>query len=76
MTRNSYLRMRQASEAGLISEILRVLANEAKRTRSQTALRASRMAAMGGRGNENRAERTRRAQRELDLSRGALTGER
>jgi hypothetical protein len=75
MTRNSYLRMRQASEAGLISEILRVLANEAKRTRSQTALRASRMAAIG-RSGDIRGERTRRAQRELDLSRSALTGER
>jgi hypothetical protein len=76
MTRNSYLRMRQASEAGLISEIVRVLAKEAKQTRSQAGLRASRIAAIGGRGNEARTERTRRAQRELDLSRSPLTGER
>ncbi len=34
MTRNSYLRVRQASEAGLVSEILRVLASEAKQARS------------------------------------------
>jgi hypothetical protein len=75
MTRNSYLRMRQASEAGLISQIVRVLANEAKRTRAQSGLRASRAAALG-RGADPARERTRAAQRELDLSRRALIRER
>ena len=65
MTRNSYLRMRQASEAGLISEILRVLASEAKQARSQAGQRASRMAAIG-RSGEARGEWTRRVQRERD----------
>jgi hypothetical protein len=65
MTRNSYLRMRQASEAGLISEILRVLASEAREARSQAGVRASRMAAIG-RSGEPRGERTRRVQRERD----------
>ena len=63
MTRNSYLRMRQASEAGLISEILRVLASEAKEARSQAGHRASRMAAIG-RSGETRGEWTRRVQRD------------
>ena len=65
MTRNSYLRMRQASEAGLISEILRVLASEAKEARSQAGQRASRMAAIG-RSGDSRGEWTRRVQRERD----------
>jgi hypothetical protein len=69
MTRNSYLRVRQASEAGLISEILRVLASEAKQARSQAGVRASRMAALG-RSGETRGEWTRRVQRERDLRSG------
>ena len=65
MSRNSYLRMCQASEAGLISEILRVLASEARQARSQAGQRASRMAAIG-RSGETRGEWTRRVQRERD----------
>jgi|HubBroStandDraft_6_1064221.scaffolds.fasta_scaffold21287_5 hypothetical protein len=65
MTRNGYLRMRQASEAGLISEILRVLASEAKEARSQAGVRASRVAAIG-RSGESRGEWVRRVQRERD----------
>jgi hypothetical protein len=65
MTRDSYLRMRQASEAGLISQIVRVLAADAKRTRSQTGIRMSAL----GRTVESARERTRAAQRERDLSR-------
>ena len=64
MTRNSYLRMRQASEAGLISEILCSRAKHGK-PRSQAGVRASRMAAIG-RSGETRGERTRRMQRERD----------
>ncbi len=65
MTRNSYLRMRQASEAGLVSEILRVLASEARQARSQAGVRATRMAAIG-RSGDTRGEWTRRVQRERD----------
>jgi hypothetical protein len=65
MTRTSYLRMRQASEAGLISEILLRLSSEARRTRAQTA---APMKAIG-RVGESAGERTRKALRELDLSR-------
>ena len=75
MTRDSYLRMRHASEAGLISQIVRVLATDAKRTRAQTGLRTGRAAALGRRVDPAR-ERTRAAQRELDLSRRALIRER
>jgi hypothetical protein len=75
MTRNSYLRRRQVSEAGLISEILLALATEARRTRSQAALGASRVKAIG-RGADNTGERTRRAQRELDLMRRAPISDR
>jgi hypothetical protein len=75
MTRNSYLRRRQASEAGLISQIVRVLATEAKRTRAQTGLRPGRAASLG-RSVDAARERTRAAQRELDLSRRALIRER
>ena len=70
MTRNSYLRVRQASEAGLISEILRVLASEAKQARSQAGVRASRVASIG-RSGEPRGEWTRRVQRERDLRGGS-----
>jgi hypothetical protein len=65
MTRNSYLRMRRASEAGLVSEILLRLSTEAKRTRAQTPRPVSTI----GRVGENAGERTRKALRDLDLSR-------
>lgn len=72
MTPNSYLRMRQASEAGLISEILLRLSNEAKRTRSETARPIKAI----GRVGESAGERTRKALRDLDLSRRAPVRER
>jgi hypothetical protein len=71
MTRNSYLRMRQASEAGLISEILRVLASEARQARSQAGVRATRMAAIG-RSGDTRGEWARRVQRERDRNARAV----
>ena len=65
MTRNSYLRMRQASEAGLVSEILLRLSSEAKRTRAETP----RPIRTIGRVGESAGERTRKALRDLELSR-------
>jgi hypothetical protein len=65
MSRTSYLQMRQASEAGLISEMLLRLSKEAKRTRAQTARPMKAI----GRVGESTGERTRQAFRELDLSR-------
>ena len=67
MTRTSYLRMRQTSEAGLVSEILLRLSAEAKRTRAQTA----RPVRAIGRVGESAGERTRKAFRDLDVSRRA-----
>lgn len=72
MTRNSYLRMRQASEAGLVSEILLRLSSEAKRTRAQ----APRPIRTVGRVGENAGERTRKALRDLELSRRTPLSER
>ncbi|HZL54180.1 MAG TPA: hypothetical protein VFC22_01010 [Solirubrobacteraceae bacterium] len=65
MTRNSYLRMRQASEAGLVSEILLRLSSEAKRTRAETQGPIRTI----GRVGESAGERTRKALRDLELSR-------
>jgi hypothetical protein len=65
MTRNSYLRVRRASEAGLISEILLRLSSEAKRTRAEGAGPVRTI----GRVGENAGERTRTALRNLELSR-------
>jgi hypothetical protein len=65
MTRNSYLRMRRAAEAGLVSEILLRLSTEAKRTRAET----TRPIRTIGRVGESAGERTRKALRDLDLSR-------
>ena len=62
MTSDSYLRVRQASEAGLISEILLRLSSEAKRMRAGTAR------PIGGAG-ESASERTRKALRDLESSR-------
>ena len=64
--------MRQASEAGLISEILLRLSNDAKRTRAESArpIRAI------GRVGEVAGERTRKALRDLERSRRTPTRER
>jgi len=70
MTRNSYLRMRQASESGLISEVLLALSSEARRARAEAArpIRAI------GRVGESAGERTRAALHELELSRHTPLG--
>jgi hypothetical protein len=65
MTASSYLRIRQVSEAGLVSEILLRLSAEAKRTRAQSARPIKAI----GRVGENAGERTRKALRDLELSR-------
>ena len=67
MSSTSYLRMRRASEAGLISEILLRLSTEARRTRTQTARPMKAI----GRAGEAAGERTRKTLRELDVSRRA-----
>ena len=72
MTRNSYLRIRQASEAGLVSEILLRLSTEAKRTRAETA---GPMKAIG-RVGESAGERARKTLRDLELSRRTPVRER
>ena len=61
MTPTTYVRMRQASEAGLISEILMRMSKDAKRTRNA--------AARVGRISESAGELTRRALRDLDVGR-------
>lgn len=68
MTRTSYLRMRQASEAGLISQILLRMSNDAKRTRAEVGRNSKTIRAIG-RVGESAGERTRSALRELDVSR-------
>jgi hypothetical protein len=76
MTSSSgYLRMRTASEAGLISEIIRVLSADAKRIREQSAPLASRAAAFG-RGGGGVRERTGSARREMTRSRRAQPSDR
>jgi hypothetical protein len=72
MTANSYLRMRQVSEAGLISEILLRLSTEAKRTRAES----TRPIKAIGRVGESAGERTRKALRDLELSRRTRARER
>ena len=72
MTRNSYLRVRRASEDGLVSEILLALSNEAKRTRAQGAGPIRTL----GRVGENAGERTRTALRDLERSRRTPLSER
>ena len=72
MTRNSYLRMRRASEAGLVSEILLRLSTEAKRTRAETTGPIK----VIGRVGETAGERTRKALRDLELSRRTPARER
>jgi len=68
-----YLQMRRASEAGLISEILRVLSNDAKRVRAQSPLAAGRVAAVARRA-QSAGERAGSAQRELRRTRRPLAG--
>jgi hypothetical protein len=65
MSPTSYLRMRQASEAGLVSEMLLRLSKEAKRTRAQTARPMKAI----GRVGESAGERTRQALRDVDYRR-------
>lgn len=72
MNRNSYLRMRRASEAGLVSEILLRLSTEAKRTRAESKRPISAI----GRVGESAGERTRKALRDLELSRRTPARER
>jgi hypothetical protein len=67
--------LRPASEAGLISQILLRLSNDAKRARTGAA--RARRSTMGiGRVGERAGERTREALRELDLTRRTPARER
>jgi len=70
MTRTSYVRMREASEAGLISQILLRMSNDAKRMRTEGGRNSKTIRAIG-RVGESAGERTRQALRELDPGRRA-----
>ena len=72
MKRTSYVRMREASEAGLISQILLRMSNDAKLMRTEGA-RSSKTIRAIGRVGEGAGERTRKALRELDPTRRTPT---